>query len=269
MPPAERLAVWLHGKQVGSLERDRDGEIRYVPARDATLSVAASGLATWSPELTQNWFDGLLPEEGRRARLAARLGVRNEDTFGLLAQVGWECAGAVAVLADGVSPTAGRYEPIPDQLVGDQLDGLPSLAGIPDAEMRMSLGGAQEKLLLARVGDSWAVPLEGAPSTHILKPEPEQWPGLASAEAWALVARNSGRRCDRIACPRQPARADRYPLRQTAARRYGHEAAPGRPVSGARPAARSEVRAGSSKARVPLVSATRQHPARTSGGPAG
>jgi serine/threonine-protein kinase HipA len=91
-------------------------------------------------------------------------------------------------LPDGVHPSAGRYDLVSDSTIGEQLDGLPSLAGIPDSEIRMSLGGAQEKLLVARVGDSWAIPLEGAPSTHILKPEPEQWPGLASAEAWALVA---------------------------------------------------------------------------------
>jgi serine/threonine-protein kinase HipA len=188
MPLTDHLAVWLHGNRVGSLEQGLDREIRYVPDQDAPLSVAASGLAPWSPDLTQNWFDGLLPEEGRRARLAARLGLRTEDTFGLLAQVGWECAGAVAVLPDGVHPSAGRYDLVSDSTIGEQLDGLPSLAGIPDSEIRMSLGGAQEKLLVARVGDSWAIPLEGAPSTHILKPEPEQWPGLASAEAWALVA---------------------------------------------------------------------------------
>src|ERR1035437_8398909 len=165
MPPTDHLTVWLHGRRVGSLEQGRDRGFRYVPDQDAPLSVAASGLAPWSPDLTQNWFDGLLPEEGRRARLAARLDVRTEHTFGLLAQVGWECASALAVLADGVHPSAGRYDVVSDSTLGEQLDGLPSLAGIPESEIRMSLGGAQEKLLVARVGDSWAIPIEGAPST--------------------------------------------------------------------------------------------------------
>ena len=52
----------------------------------------------------------------------------------------------------------------------------------------MSLGGAQDKLLVARDGDgNWLLTIDGAPSTHILKPEPERWPGLAVAEAWALT----------------------------------------------------------------------------------
>jgi len=56
----------------------------------------------------------------------------------------------------------------------------------------MSLGGAQEKLASSPASATPGRYLEGAPSTHILKPEPEQWPGLASAEAWALVAASEG-----------------------------------------------------------------------------
>ena len=45
----------------------------------------------------------------------------------------------------------------------------------------------QEKLLLARDDAGWQLPLEGAPSTHILKPEPARFPGLVVGEAWALA----------------------------------------------------------------------------------
>ena len=181
------LVVWLWSRRVGVIEQDRNRDIRFVPEIDAPLSVASAGLAPWSPDLTRNWFDGLLPEEGRRARLAARFGLRTEDTLGLLAQVGWECAGAVSVLPEGARPADGGYRRVSDAVVGEYLDALPSLADMSDSEIRMSLGGAQEKLLVARVDDSWALPLDGAPSTHILKPEPARWAGLALAEAWALT----------------------------------------------------------------------------------
>ena len=180
------LAVWLSDRQVGTLEKTGSGDLVYTPGVDVPLTVAASGLATWSPQLTRNWFDGLLPEGDRRVRLAARFGLRSEDTFGLLAEIGWECAGAVAVLPDGRSPTSGRYEPIDDAGVAERLDALPSIDLDPDDAIRMSLGGAQDKLLLARIAQRWALPIDGAPSTHILKPEPDLWPGLAAAEAWAL-----------------------------------------------------------------------------------
>jgi serine/threonine-protein kinase HipA len=180
------LAVWLSDRRVGTLERTAAGDLVYSPEIDASLTVAASGLANWSPQLTRNWFDGLLPEGDRRVRLAARFGLRSEDTFGLLAEIGWECAGAVAVLPEGRSPSSGRYEPIDDAGVAERLDALPSIDLDPDDAIRMSLGGAQDKLLLARIAQQWALPIDGAPSTHILKPEPDLWPGLAAAEAWAL-----------------------------------------------------------------------------------
>ena len=182
----DRLAVWLGGNRVGAIERAGD-TIRYLPAVDAPLSVASAGLAPWSPELTRNWFDGLLPEEGRRTRLAARFGLRPEDTFGLLREVGWECAGAVAVLPEERTPGPGSYRPVRNRELGKILDALPSIAELPDEAVRMSLGGAKDKLLVAWREGGWALPLNGAPSTHILKPEPERFPGLAVAEAWALA----------------------------------------------------------------------------------
>jgi serine/threonine-protein kinase HipA len=180
------LAVWMSDRRVGTLERTATGDLVYCPGIDSPLTVAASGLTTWSPQLTRNWFDGLLPEGDRRARLAARFGLRSDDTFGLLGEIGWECAGAVAVLPEGQSPTSGRYEPVDDSGVAQRLDALPSIDLDPDDAIRMSLGGAQDKLLLARIAEGWALPIDGAPSTHILKPEPDLWPGLAAAEAWAL-----------------------------------------------------------------------------------
>ena len=50
----------------------------------------------------------------------------------------------------------------------------------------MSLGGARSKLILAWFDGAWRQPIDGAPSTHILKPEPPRLPELAAAEAWAL-----------------------------------------------------------------------------------
>ena len=180
------LAVWMSDRRVGTLERTAAGDLVYSPDLDASLTVAASGLATWSSQLTRNWFDGLLPEGDRRTRLAARFGLRSEDTFGLLGEIGWECAGAIAVLPEGRSPASGSYQPIDDAGVAERLDALPSMDLDPDDAIRMSLGGAQDKLLLARIAQGWALPIDGAPSTHILKPEPDLWPGLAAAEAWAL-----------------------------------------------------------------------------------
>ncbi len=151
------------------------------------LTVAASGGEPWTPELTRAWFEGLLPEGETRVRAASRFGVQPDDWFGLLAEIGWECAGAVAVQADDRRPAAPGYQPLADAEVGERLDALPGRPYDVEGALRMSLGGAQDKLVLAWRDGGWALPLGGAPSTHILKPEPPQWPGLVAAEAWSLA----------------------------------------------------------------------------------
>ena len=152
------------------------------------LTIAPDGSdATWSAAFTRAWFDNLLPEESRRTAAEAEHDVERGDTLGLLAAIGWECAGAVSVLPEGRQPASGSYAGLDDEDVWRRLDALPrTVAGI-DREVRLSLGGAQEKLLLARLDGRWYLPLAGAVSTHILKPEPVRYPGLAVGEAWALA----------------------------------------------------------------------------------
>ena len=121
-----------------------------------------------------------------RTRIAARFGLSEIDSFGLLEAIGWECAGAVSVLPEDRSPARGTYRSLTDRDVGARLDALPGRPYDDDAAIRASLGGVQSKLVLASSDESWREPIDGAPSTHILKPEPEVWPGVAAAEAWAM-----------------------------------------------------------------------------------
>lgn len=184
----EPLIVWLNDARVGTLQTAGRRSAQFVPdPGHLRLAVGApAGGAPWPADFTRAWFENLLPEEEPRARIAARFGLRPDDTWGLLEQIGWECAGAVSVLPEGRTPQSGTYQPLTDAQVWERIDELPARPFDSDAAVRMSLGGGQAKLLLARFGDSWHLPIDGAPSTHILKPEPTVHPGLALAEAWSL-----------------------------------------------------------------------------------
>jgi serine/threonine-protein kinase HipA len=57
-----------------------------------------------------------------------------------------------------------------------------------DDEVRVSLGGLQSKLLLVKTASGWARPVAGFPSTHILKPDPPEFPGLVASEVFAQQA---------------------------------------------------------------------------------
>lgn len=182
------LIVWLGSEIVGELATTGRRSAVFRPARAGIgLSVGTPDDGTpWAPEFTRAWFENVLPEEEPRARIAARFGLRSDDTWGLLEQIGWECAGAVAVLPPGRTPLSGSYEPLSDDGFWLRMAELPARPYDRDAAVRMSLGGGQNKLLLARRLDGWEMPIDGAPSTHILKPEPAHHPGLAVAEAWSL-----------------------------------------------------------------------------------
>jgi serine/threonine-protein kinase HipA len=73
-----------------------------------------------------------------------------------------------------------------DQLLRD----LPRrpLAADPDEGIRLSLAGAQPKLAVILDNENMSLPLNAAaPTTHILKPEPERFPGLVENEAFCMA----------------------------------------------------------------------------------
>lgn len=119
--------------------------------------------------------------------------VSESSTLKLLDALGGECAGSVSLinedaynasLGDLQSATFGsRYRKIEDSELSAMVDRMsrrPFLTGASD--LRLSLAGAQQKLPLARFEDIWYLPLDGAPSTHILKPSKEPYPDLAGNE---------------------------------------------------------------------------------------
>lgn len=184
----EPLIVWLGDEIVGELRTTGRRSAQFYPARPRIrLAVGAPDDGSpWPADFTRAWFENLLPEEEPRVRIAARFGLRSDDTWGLLERIGWECAGAVSVLPSGRTPQSGSYQALTDEEVWKRIDELPARPYDSDAAVRMSLGGGQSKLLLTRRDDRWHLPIDGAPSTHILKPEPVYHSGLALAEAWAL-----------------------------------------------------------------------------------
>ena len=144
------------------------------------------------------YFDGLLPEGDVRRTIAYDLGLEDADSFGLLAELGRECAGALTIQpGDRPAPAAPRVAKAL-RLTEDELhQRIRDLSLHPlgvDGLVRASLAGVQHKLLVTRLGhDRWGLPGEGSASTHILKPANPALPGSAINEALCLrVAANLG-----------------------------------------------------------------------------
>ena len=124
----------------------------------------------------QWYFDNLLPEEGLRTVYAREAKLLAEDAFGLLEYFGAESAGSLTLLPPGASPTAarGRRE-LTNAALSSRIRDLPRVPLIHDAPKRMSVAGAQHKLLVEFDGERLYEPLPGNVSTHLLKPNhPEE-----------------------------------------------------------------------------------------------
>jgi serine/threonine-protein kinase HipA len=194
------LEVWLDGQVVADLtmNRRRVPQLRYRGRYVAEQGIGALGLSVPLPvasrpfrgDIVDYWIENLLPEGETRTVLERYFGVRRGDGFALLAVIGRDCAGAVAVMPPGQSldQLSGALLPLTPAEVNEAIASLRQHPLGVDDDVRVSLGGLQSKLLLVQVDGGWARPVGGLPSTHILKPDPPEFPGLAASEAFAQKA---------------------------------------------------------------------------------
>ncbi len=198
---ASQLTIWLYGRPVAVVTRERKNRLRLsytdeaqdsYPGGTPLLSLALPLTPDRYPNgVTRAFLDGLLPEGEPRVAIADDLGLSANDVFGLLAALGRDCAGALVVLPEGDSPPSTYMTRAAEPLSAAGLTALvANLHSAPlgvDRNVRLSLAGVQEKLLLVRLPDGgWGRPVGGVPSTHILKPEIEGFDRTVENEAFCM-----------------------------------------------------------------------------------
>ncbi|HEY3831949.1 MAG TPA: HipA domain-containing protein [Acidimicrobiia bacterium] len=204
---AGELAVWLYEQCVALIDRDRDRlRLTYTdealdryPLGSPLLSLSMPvGNRRYTQGIVRPFLDGLLPEGDSRAAIARDVGVSPTDTYGLIRELGRDCAGAIVVQPAEQSrpqrPTTTTAEPLDDETLARLVGGLRSAPLGVDGRVRISLAGVQEKLVLTKLADGrWGRPVDGTPSTHILKPEIATFPHTVQNEAFCMrVARYLG-----------------------------------------------------------------------------
>jgi serine/threonine-protein kinase HipA len=205
------LDIWLNGRHTASIaprargnkisiEYTNEGCGGYREGAPILSCSLPAVVASQPPAVSRAYLEGLLPEGNALAAAAARLrGVRLDlagapatpaDVMALLTEYGRECTGAVVVLPTDEGPPGSGHPSVPlrDRDIAELLGGLGDspLGTDPIHGIRMSLGGAQDKLLLTNVDDRWCRPVDGYPSTHILKPT-TVWPHSSENEALVLA----------------------------------------------------------------------------------
>ena len=182
-----KLNVFLGNEKAGTLESTENRGVVFVYDKNYLLNKNAlqlsASLPLQSDEFSQKqcipFFSGLLPEEDSRKKIADYLHISETSTLKLLEALGGECAGLISILPEdetfslqtSFSLDSENYELLDDNRLSDFIEKMNTRPLIKaDDKLRLSLAGAQEKLALAKINGEWYLPLNGAPSTHILKP---------------------------------------------------------------------------------------------------
>ncbi|MDH0090906.1 type II toxin-antitoxin system HipA family toxin [Achromobacter mucicolens] len=178
MSNVDALDLYRDGLKVGRLFDEQplrfgydDAWIAHPDARPISPSIPLAQ-GDQSTEAVHAFFENLLPEGHVRKFLQAS---RHATTvFGLLRSVGGDTASGLTILPQGEVPLPAQYRPVtwPEIAARLQQTGVPALVAENVEGTRISLAGAQDKLLLTVMPDgSPALPEGAAPSTHILKPD--------------------------------------------------------------------------------------------------
>lgn len=134
------------------------------------------------------WAANLLPESEQLRTLGQLLGMARSDVIGLLTAIGGDTAGALSFSQTGRASSV-QWRPVgtPEELerLIEHLPSKPFLVG--EEGVSMSLAGVQSKIAVAIDGDDRiCIPMNGSPSTHILKPDSPRLSGGVQNEAFCL-----------------------------------------------------------------------------------
>jgi serine/threonine-protein kinase HipA len=191
-----KLPVFFEQRLVGTIDVDRNGpgftyDPDWVALRGAfpiSIRMPLKAERTAS-DIFLPWAANLLPESEQLRTLGQLLGLSRSDVIGLLSAIGGDTAGALSIGQPGRTATV-QWRPVenPTELerLIERLPSKPFLAG--EEGVSMSLAGAQTKLAVA-VDDAGriSIPMNGSPSTHILKPDVPQLCGSVYNEAFCLT----------------------------------------------------------------------------------
>ncbi len=145
-------------------------------------------------EATKAFFANLLPEGQFRDHIASKYKISQDDDFALLVQLAGDCAGAISLYPEGELPRA-TNKPQTYRTLSDKDFGLlfkeayimdPTFLG-EEENTRLSLAGVQDKLPITIQNHEYKLPLYGAPSTHILKPQNHRFDSLVENELFCMT----------------------------------------------------------------------------------
>jgi serine/threonine-protein kinase HipA len=209
------VPIWFDALAVGDVDVAADGTLSLRYGERWLQTAGAFPLSVTMPlrtepypsEVMSPWLANLLPEEEQLQVLTRSLGLDQADVLAVLTEIGGDTAGALS-FGEPADRSRWAYTPLTQFYRTDDahealerhfadLGRRPFLVG--EEGVRQSLAGGQKKSALAVLGpdgapvlrlpgpdDVLAIPLNGAPSTLIVKPDNPNLPGITENEVWCL-----------------------------------------------------------------------------------
>lgn len=195
----DRLEIRLDGRLAGHFIRREQGKIGLIYEKswaDAWRAGHAHPLSVSLPIMMEEqdataFAAGLLPDSARhRTLLADELGIAEDPSdFAFLTKLGRDCAGALVVAPAGVGHAGPPgLKPITIPELADHLRALPRRPLMVDEDegLTLSLAGVNDKAaIVLRKGEVF-LPLNGYPSTHIIKVDIPGLPESVKTEHFCL-----------------------------------------------------------------------------------
>ncbi len=177
-----KLNIFYEGKFVGTLSEDEEERLEFIysdmwinNSDSFSLSLALKVKKKIYGHIdAKSFFENLLPE-GEVKKILEKTEHENiQDEFNFLKKYGVDCAGAFVITEAGSIPKILKFKnkEISTDIIYKYLDEKQSLtsAMIYDEGGRFSLAGAQDKFPIIYKKNKMYLPLNGEPTTHILKP---------------------------------------------------------------------------------------------------
>lgn len=132
-------------------------------------------------------FGNLLPEGKLLKIISKRAQFDKRNVFALLWTYGRECAGALSITEDETVPEMDdTYEDITEKLKAFFLSHEKHEKLFTAVDARLSLAGGMDKLPVKYDGSRFFIPKKYAPTTHVLKPDSEDFSSTVRNEALCM-----------------------------------------------------------------------------------
>ena len=196
------MDIFFERHPVGTLDIGADTAVfRYEPgwlALPGAFPVSTTMPMSDKPypwDVVAPWLSNLLPEDIDTLRVMARiLDVPHTEVLALLGKAGRDTSGGLSFAERGTTGNSAIWVGTGADLerIIDDLPAKPFLAG--EKRVSMLVAGVQEKLPVRLAEDGRiGIPVDGAPSSHILKPDSRRLHGSVQNEALCLnLARRVG-----------------------------------------------------------------------------